>query len=411
MALVPYRVSGPAADQRAAERVIQFPGGITLRLTQWPAHSGAAGTQLRPLAGPGDDGRASAAAVATDRSTLTATAASNGSDWSPVGVPPSAQPQECQERQQQRPHRQQVSAGPPLSSLANVGLVVWQAGFLLADFLLREAPECMLRRRDSGWGSGGGGGGWRSLTVIDLGTGSGVVGIALALAGARVYLTDLPHVVPLAAANVAANCDPRSHQAFVCSYRWGDDPAAVAPKADEVAVPHDGNGSVNGGGGGPANVTAATLAPASSPLRDVEPDVITAADVLYHADLLGPLMTALRRLSAPHTVSYVSYRVRQGDEVAAFLALAAAAGFAAEEVPRSVLHEEYRCRGRSSRDSRGVGELHVGLVDAVGNLDSDDEDDDDTGFRKLMLDVECGGRERWAPGTYGILRLCRRDGV
>ncbi|GIL55089.1 hypothetical protein Vafri_10580, partial [Volvox africanus] len=107
----------------------------------------------------------------------------------------------------------------------------------------------------------------------------------------------------------------------------------------------------------------------------------------------------------------VSYRVRQGGEVAAFLALAAAAGFAAEEVPRSVLHEEYRCRARSSRDSRGAGELHVGLVDAVGNLDSDDEDDDDTGFRKLRLDVECSGGEHWALGTYGILRLCRRDGV
>ncbi|GIL82766.1 hypothetical protein Vretimale_8325 [Volvox reticuliferus] len=382
MALVAYRVSGPAADQRAAERLIQFPLGITLRLTQWPAHSDTAGPHQRPL-GHSDDCRASAAA--------TPAASLKGSAG---GSPASPQPQ-----QQQRP-QQQVSAGPQLSSLANVGLVVWQAGFLLADFLLREAPECMLRRRGGGWANGGG---WRSLTAIDLGTGSGVVGIALALAGAKVYLTDLPHVVPLAAANVAANCDPRVHRAFVCPYRWGDDPAAL----------DDGNAGVSGGGGGPAGVAAAAWAPASASasLMGVAPDIITAADVLYHADLLGPLMTALRRLSVAHTVSYVSYRVRQGNEVAAFLALAESAGFAAEEVPRAALHEEYRCHGRDRCISRGGSGLSVGLADGVGGADSEDGDDNDTGYGRLGLDVECGGAstKRWALGTYGILRLCRRD--
>jgi hypothetical protein len=35
MALVPYRVAGAGADQRAEVRLLQLPGGVTLRLRQW----------------------------------------------------------------------------------------------------------------------------------------------------------------------------------------------------------------------------------------------------------------------------------------------------------------------------------------------------------------------------------------
>ena len=46
---------------------------------------------------------------------------------------------------------------------------------------------------------------------------AGVVGIALAMAGADVVLTDLPHVTPLTQENVDANCLQTVHRAQVRS--------------------------------------------------------------------------------------------------------------------------------------------------------------------------------------------------
>lgn len=47
---------------------------------------------------------------------------------------------------------------------------------------------------------------------------AGVVGICLAMAGARVTLTDLPHITPLTAENLALNADKRTIDAEVSSW-------------------------------------------------------------------------------------------------------------------------------------------------------------------------------------------------
>ena len=44
---------------------------------------------------------------------------------------------------------------------------------------------------------------------------AGVVGICLGMAGARVTLTDLPHITPLTAENLALNADKRTIDAEV----------------------------------------------------------------------------------------------------------------------------------------------------------------------------------------------------
>lgn len=46
---------------------------------------------------------------------------------------------------------------------------------------------------------------------------AGIGGIALALAGADVTLTDLPHVLPLMQRNVDMNCAPSQHRTRVRS--------------------------------------------------------------------------------------------------------------------------------------------------------------------------------------------------
>ncbi|GFR52498.1 hypothetical protein Agub_g15037 [Astrephomene gubernaculifera] len=412
MALVPYRVSGAAADQRASERLLQLPGGVTLRLLQWPALSGASAASASasttaPASSsssccslPGNataPGPAAAALTSLATSSAAATAAAAVQPTTPqlhAAAAAAAAANVTVTRVGQSQLRLEDGCGrsrgaaplvgpkPPLSSLANVGLVVWQAGFLLAEYLLRVAPFAGQRKGDDAASS------WRSLTVVDLGTGSGVVGIALALAGARVLLTDLPHVLPLTEANVAANCDPRVCRTTICSYRWGDDPAARV----NVAQHSFGSGTDAGADGG--GEREPFQSPTLSPLAGIQPDVITAADVLYHQELLPPLMAAVQRLSAPYTVTYVSYRVRHGGEVAAFVRLAEAAGFAASAVRDADLHTEYRGNngGDGDGDDGSVEDMEVG--------------EDDAG---QWVGDGCGAGGGQRPGSYGILRLCRRD--
>ena len=62
-------------------------------------------------------------------------------------------------------------------------------------------------------------------TVVDLGCGTGIVGISLAAAGARVWLTDVGVGVDIAAANAAANAKTISDGcgSVTCQeLDWGD---------------------------------------------------------------------------------------------------------------------------------------------------------------------------------------------
>lgn len=142
MAIVPFRVSGPAADQSQPLRLFQI-GGHTVHIAQDQAASGS----LSPL------------------------------------EPGQAEPDDKR-----------------TEHLSNVGFVVWQSAFVLLEYLLRHPPF----------------GQWHDVHVLELGCGTGIGGIALALAGANVTLTDLPHVLHLTRRNVAVNCQPPQHRARVC---------------------------------------------------------------------------------------------------------------------------------------------------------------------------------------------------
>ncbi len=330
MALVPYRVSGAAADQRSEWRVFQLPGGVTLRLRQRPADSGARRTtplslhhQPPPNHATNND-RDNSSEPATPHPTNTASVISSLTP-SAAATTPTATPPHSELPPPPPPPPAPPPAPPGPDHLANVGLVVWQSGFVLAEYLLRTCP----------FGPGDPGS-WLPLTAVDLGTGTGLVGIALALAGVgRVVLTDLPHVVPLAEENVGANCELGRHRAEVRVYRWGD-PVGARPSAGEGGGGGGSGSGVEGGevrgcggeGAGEDSRGVSSMAPGEGrgvqgqgeqqqqqqeqcPLQlreHPQPDLITAADCLYHPDLHAPLLRALELLSMPHTVSYVSYR-------------------------------------------------------------------------------------------------------
>lgn len=71
--------------------------------------------------------------------------------------------------------------------LSHVGLVLWQSGYVLADFLLLR-----LLAAGGAVGSSRGSfasvssGSWAGVEVLELGCGGGTVGMFLALAGAQV---------------------------------------------------------------------------------------------------------------------------------------------------------------------------------------------------------------------------------
>lgn len=63
-----------------------------------------------------------------------------------------------------------MSEGSSKESLDNVGLVVWQSAFVLAEFLISHPPF----------------GGWHDVHAVDLGTGTGDCALCIGLIAANV---------------------------------------------------------------------------------------------------------------------------------------------------------------------------------------------------------------------------------
>ncbi|KAI8467056.1 MAG: hypothetical protein J3K34DRAFT_46260 [Monoraphidium minutum] len=272
MAVVQFKVAGAAADPTAEERLLQV-GPYSLLLRQSPGESGAARhlAEGPRIEWPQDDADNAAAAAA--------------------------------------------GAGP---DLRNVGLVVWSSGFVLADFLLRRPPL----------------GAWPGVHALDLGAGTGVCGLFLAAAGARVVLTDLPHITPLTRANAAANlgrggAGGAAAAPLVADYEWGEPAAALAGRVAAAAAEAAGGGPHQQQQGG------------DGPDHEITYDLIVGADVLYEPRAHAALLASLTALSAPHTQVYLCYR-RRGLGEEAFEAAAAAAGWAAQRAPPELLHPEFQ---------------------------------------------------------------------
>ncbi|KAI8476654.1 MAG: hypothetical protein J3K34DRAFT_463641 [Monoraphidium minutum] len=199
-------------------------------------------------------------------------------------------------------------------------------GFVLADFLLRRPPL----------------GAWPGVRALDLGAGTGVCGLFLAAAGARVILTDLPHITPLTRANAAANlgrggAGGAAAAPLVADYEWGEPAAALAGRVPAAAAEAACGGPQQQQGG-------------AGPDHEITYDLIVRADVLYEPRAHAALLASLTALSAPHTqargagagaVVYLCNR-RRGLGEEAFEAAAAAAGWAAQAAPPELLYPEFQ---------------------------------------------------------------------
>uniref|UniRef100_A0A3B3R788 Valosin containing protein lysine (K) methyltransferase n=1 Tax=Paramormyrops kingsleyae TaxID=1676925 RepID=A0A3B3R788_9TELE len=151
-------------------------------------------------------------------------------------------------------HMKQCSEG-------DVGCVVWDAAIVLAKYLETKAF----------WDPDAGTNLWSGKTVLELGAGTGVVGLMAATLGANVTVTDLEELQHLLHVNIRDNqCLVRHGSIVPKVLKWGEDVTEFLP----------------------------------------HPDFILMADCIYYEQSVEPLVKTLRDLAGPDTSVICSYEQR-----------------------------------------------------------------------------------------------------
>lgn len=161
------------------------------------------------------------------------------------------------------------SAGPAdVESGAEVGYQPEKAPAILVrqirerglSFQLWPAATGMCRYLETGYGAGGEG--LRGARVLELGAGTGMAGVMAARLGARVTLTDLPHVLH----NLQRNVELNLEDVAACGGSLDVQPLRWGVREDVT------------------------------PFTSLPPDLILASDCVYYDTLFEPLMQTLKWL-------------------------------------------------------------------------------------------------------------------
>ena len=104
------------------------------------------------------------------------------------------------------------------TSRLGLGGSVWDGALVLIEYLLGQA------------------GLFRGRRCLDLGCGTGLLGLSSAALGARSVLADRPPIVTLARANIDRNCGTVGDRAAALPHLWGTDVAVLSPPFDVVLL-------------------------------------------------------------------------------------------------------------------------------------------------------------------------------
>ncbi|XP_069828353.1 EEF1A lysine methyltransferase 3 [Dendropsophus ebraccatus] len=111
---------------------------------------------------------------------------------------------------------------------------------------------------------------FKEKKIIELGAGTGIVGILVSLLGGRVTVTDLPHALPQIRKNVSVNVSS-DHIPNVSALSWG---------IDQVHFPQD-------------------------------YDLVLGADIVYLKETYDLLIQTLQHLCGPQTTIFLSSKMRK----------------------------------------------------------------------------------------------------
>lgn len=186
---------------------------------------------------------------------------------------------------------------------------VWDAGIVLAAHVYHSATRASTQKNVDAASSA------TSMRCLDLGSGTGIVGLAAAASGAftTVVLTDLPSVVPLLQQNTALN-------------------AAVLGRGDSSSS------SSSEGAGGCEVVSRALSWDDERQLAEVLGahgpfDLITGGDLVFRPQVVAPLLTALSALAGKHTAFLTTVSLIHSPEtIRLFVQAAREAGFEVDRI-------------------------------------------------------------------------------
>uniref|UniRef100_A0A8C7A5E6 Valosin containing protein lysine methyltransferase n=2 Tax=Tinamidae TaxID=8803 RepID=A0A8C7A5E6_NOTPE len=169
-----------------------------------------------------------------------------------------------------------------------VGCVVWDAALVLAKFLEGGAAPRLARR-----------------AVLELGAGTGAVGIMAATLGANVTVTDLEELQELLEVNIENNKHLVTGSVRAKVLKWGEDVTEFQPP----------------------------------------PDYILMADCIYYEESLEPLLKTLKDLTGPDTCVLCCYEQRtmgKNPEIERKYFELLQRDFELEKIPLDKHDEEYR---------------------------------------------------------------------
>eukprot|EP01018_Ginkgo_biloba_P000546 Gb_17486 [translate_table: standard] len=171
----------------------------------------------------------------------------------------------------------------PATGRAYTGSWIWDCSFVLAYWM-----------GSNSWPPGS----FKGKRVVELGAGTGIPGLAAAVLGADVVLTDIQALVPGLQRNVDEN--GLGEKAKVETLVWGDDCSMLSPPVDFILI----------------------------------------SDLLYDATAMPALCHTLKELSNENTEILVACEIRFG--ISDCLEMIKAEGFILSKVPQHHLHPDWQ---------------------------------------------------------------------